>query len=121
MAVVGILGDSPALLGIAFMQILYQGSPFARLAQPSTAVKFASFPAGIANGWLIAGSAAGGFIGSLLGGVLADKYGFNSVNWMGAIGGGLSVLVLVLGVWPHRSSDDEDDLAKAAAASANVN
>ena len=112
MAIVGLISGSPALLGIAFMQILYQGSPFARLAQPSTAVGFASFPAGIANGWLIAGSALGGFIGSLAGGVLADKYGFNAVSWMGAAGAGLSVVVLVVGVWPRaaESATLEQDL-----------
>ena len=116
MAVVGLISGSPALLGIAFMQLLYQGSPFARLAQPSTAVRFASFPAGIANGWLIAGSALGGFIGSLLGGVLADRYGFNAVNWMGAVGAGLSVVVLVLGIWPKRSSGDDVDVDVVPAA-----
>jgi MFS family permease len=120
MAVVGLISGSPALLGIAFMQILYQGSPFARLAQPSTAVRFATFPAGIANGWLIAGSAFGGFIGSLLGGVLADRYGFNAVNWMGAVGAGLSVLVLVLGIWPKRSSETDGGASPQAAPAAQV-
>jgi len=65
MALVGVMADAPALLGIAFMQILYQANPFARLAQPGTAVRFATFPAGIANGWLIAGSV---LVGSLVGG-----------------------------------------------------
>jgi predicted MFS family arabinose efflux permease len=120
MAVVGIVSGSPALLGIAFMQILYQGSPFARLAQPSTAVRFATFPAGIANGWLIAGSAFGGFIGSLLGGVLADRYGFNAVNWMGAAGAGLSVVVLVLGIWPKRSSGADEEAPAGAGAVAEL-
>ncbi len=106
MALVGAMTDSPALLGIAFMQILYQGSPFARLAQPGTAVRFAAFPAGIANGWLIAGSALGGFIGSLIGGAVADAYGFNAVNWMGAIGATLSVVVLVIGIWPKSKETD---------------
>jgi MFS family permease len=112
MALVGVMTDAPALLGIAFMQILYQANPFARLAQPGTAVRFATFPAGIANGWLIAGSALGGFIGSLAGGVLADKYGFNAVSWMGAAGAGLSVVVLVVGVWPRaaESATLEQDL-----------
>lgn len=121
MAVVGLIAGSPALLGIAFMQILYQGSPFARLAQPSTAVGFATFPAGIANGWLIAGSAFGGFIGSLLGGLLADRYGFNAVNWMGAAGAALSVLVLVLGIWPKRSAHPDDEASPLAAPAAQVN
>lgn len=84
------------------------------------AVRFASFPAGIANGWLIAGSALGGFMGSLLGGVLADRYGFNAVNWMGAVGAGLSVVVLVLGIWPKRSPDDGDGAPAGAAPPAQV-
>ena len=105
MATVGLVSGSSALLAIAFMQILYQANSFARLAQPGTAVRFAKFPAGIANGWLIAGSAFGGFIGSMLGGVLADKYGFNSVNWMGAAAAGGSIVVLAFGVWPARESD----------------
>ncbi len=120
MAVVGVISGSPALLGIAFMQILYQGSPFARLAQPSTAVRFATFPAGIANGWLIAGSAFGGFIGSMLGGVLADAYGFNAVNWMGAVGAGMSVVVLLVWIWPKRSSNDGDRESASAAPAAQV-
>jgi len=105
MAVVGLVSGSSALLAVAFMQILYQANPFARLAQPGVAVRFATFPAGIANGWLIAGSALGSFAGALLGGVLAKEYGFNAVNWMGAAAAALSVLVLVLGVWPAKASD----------------
>jgi predicted MFS family arabinose efflux permease len=105
MAVVGLVSGSSALLAVAFMQILYQANPFARLAQPGVAVRFATFPAGLANGWLIAGSALGSFAGALLGGVLAKEYGFNAVNWMGAAAAALSVLVLVLGVWPAKASD----------------
>lgn len=115
MAVVGVVAQNAAVLAIAFMQILYQANPFARLAQPGTAVRFATFPAGMANGWLIAGSAMGGFIGSLLGGVLAKQFGFNAVNWMGAAGAALSVVVLVVGIWPQRSSGDDDDPADAPA------
>jgi predicted MFS family arabinose efflux permease len=116
MALVGLMADAPALLGIAFMQILYQANPFARLAQPGTAVRFATFPAGIANGWLIAGSAFGGFIGSLLGGVLADKYGYNAVSWMGAAGAALSVVVLIFGVWPRASDGDDSEASSGSGA-----
>ena len=120
MAVVGLVAENTAVLAIAFMQVLYQANPFARLAQPGTAVRFATFPAGMANGWLIAGSAAGGFIGSLLGGVLADRYGFNAVNWMGAGAAGLSVAVLVVGVWPQRSSDDDQQTDAPAGSGAKA-
>jgi predicted MFS family arabinose efflux permease len=124
MAVIGLVAENAVVLAIAFMQILYQASPFARLAQPGAAVRFASFPAGIANGWLIAASAMGGFIGSLLGGVLAAKYGFNAVNWMGAAAAGLSVIVLIVGIWPKRQPDDNDGpvpVPPGAAAAAELN
>jgi Na+/melibiose symporter-like transporter len=108
MAVVGLVADNAVLLAIAFMQILYQANPFARLAQPGVAVRFATFPPGMANGWIIAGSALGGFLGSALGGVLADRYGFNAVNWMGAGAAALSVLVLVMGMLPAAKAQPEE-------------
>jgi MFS family permease len=109
MALVGLLADNAVLLAIAFMQILYQANPFARLAQPGVAVRFATFPPGMANGWIIAGSALGGFAGSALGGVLADRYGFNAVNWMGAGAAALSVLVLVMGLLPAARSKQREE------------
>jgi predicted MFS family arabinose efflux permease len=108
MAVVGLVSGAPALLGVAMMQLLYQSNPFARLAQPGTAIVFARVPAGIANGWLIAGSALGSAVGSAWGGVLADRYGFNSVNWMGAGAAAASVAVLFVGLWPRRPAAAEE-------------
>jgi len=92
------------------MQLLYQGSPFARLPQNVLAVRFAPIPSGQANGWVIAGSAMGSFIGSLLGGWLADEVGYNAINWMGAIAAGLGVALIVLVIWPMNKSryGDED-------------
>jgi predicted MFS family arabinose efflux permease len=115
MALVGLLADSAVILAIASMQILYQANPFARLAQSTVAVKMATFPAGIASGWVIAGSALGGFFGSLLGGALADAYGFNAVNWMGAGAAALSVVVLVIGIWPTKQDEPETIEAEASA------
>lgn len=100
MALVGWLSGSAVIVAIAFMQLLYQSNPFSRLAQPSTAVSFATFPAGAANGWLIAASAMGSFIGSAVGGVVADAYGFNAVNWMGAIAAGAAVLLTLVTLLP---------------------
>ena len=111
MAAVGMISNSPALLAVGFMQLLYQANPFARLAQPGTAVRFATFPAGMANGWLIAGSALGSFAGALLGGVLADTYGFNAVNWMGAGAAAGSIALVVFGLWPANTADDQDGQA----------
>ncbi len=100
MAVVGAISDNNVLLGAAFMQVMYNTAPFVRLVQSSLAVRYASFPAGAASGWVIAASAMGSFLGSLIGGFLADQFGFNSVNWMAAVSAGLSVVVLWLWLRP---------------------
>jgi predicted MFS family arabinose efflux permease len=100
MAAVGAALDNAVLIGAAFMQLMYNAAPFVRLAQPSLAVRYARFPAGAANGWVIAASAAGSFAGSLIGGFLADAYGLNAINWMAAVAGGLSVAVLLIWLRP---------------------
>ena len=100
MGAVGLMTDNKALLGAAFMQLMYQAAPFVRLAQPGLAVRFASFPAGQASGWVIAGSAIGSFVGSLLGGYLADAFGYNAVNWMAGAAGAGAVLILFMWLRP---------------------
>ncbi len=100
MAAVGTATGNKVLLGAAFMQVMYNAAPFTRLGQSSLAVRYASFPAGAASGWVIAASATGSFAGSLIGGFLADAFGFNAVNWMAAAAAGLSVAVLWLWLRP---------------------
>lgn len=112
LGLLGLMTSAPVLLVAGAMQLLYQGSPFARLPQNVLAVRFAPIPSGQANGWVIAGSAMGSFIGSLLGGWLADEVGFNAINWMGAVAAGAGVALLVLVIAPinkSRYGDDEDD------------
>jgi len=100
MGAVGLLTDNKALLGAAFMQLMYQTAPFVRLSQPGLAVRFATFPPGQASGWVIAGSAIGSFVGSLLGGYLANAFGYNAVNWMAAAAGGGAALILFIWLRP---------------------
>lgn len=100
MGAVGLMTDNKALLGAAFMQLMYQTAPFVRLAQPGLAVRFATFSAGQASGWVIAGSAIGSFVGSLLGGYLADAFGYNAVNWMAAAAGASATLILFMWLRP---------------------
>jgi MFS family permease len=109
MATVGLMTDNKALLGAAFMQLMYQTAPFVRLSQPGLAVRFASFPAGQASGWVIAGSAIGSFVGSLAGGYLADAFGYNAVNWMAAAAGAGAALILFIWLRPaqQRMKDDQ--------------
>ena len=109
MGAVGLMTDNKALLGAAFMQLMYQTAPFVRLAQPGLAVRFATFPAGQASGWVIAGSAIGSFVGSLLGGYLADTFGYNAVNWMAAAAGGGAALILFIWLRPAEKRMHKDD------------
>jgi len=100
LAIVGMVAQSPLLIVAAFVQLFYQGNPLVRLTQPALAVRFATIPTGAATGWVIAASAAGSFIGSLLGGFLADAFGFNSITWMAAIAAGLAVLLIIVSLLP---------------------
>lgn len=100
MAVVGLIADAPALLAAGFMQLLYQSNPFSRLAQAPVAVRFATFPAGAASGWVMAASATGSFGGSVGGGFLAESLGFNAINWMAVVASGLAVVTALLVLAP---------------------
>jgi MFS family permease len=111
LGVLGLMTSTPVLLVAGAMQLLYQGSPFVRLPQNVLAVRFAPIPSGQANGWVIAGSAMGSFIGSLLGGWLADEVGFNAINWMGAVAAGAGVALLILVIAPINKSRYGDDKA----------
>ncbi len=113
MAGVGLALDNAVILGAAFMQLLYQANPFVRLGQSTNAARFATFPQGAVQGWVIASSAVGGFIGAVLGGFLADSVGFNSINWMAAIAGGLAVLLTVLWLTPANRKFEAEQEADA--------
>jgi predicted MFS family arabinose efflux permease len=116
MAPLGVVANAPILIVVALMQILYQGHPFVRLTQAAIAVRFATIPAGAASGWVVAASATGSFIGSIVGGFLADKVGFNTINWMAAFAVGAAVLLLFLGLWPaeRRKRAEEEGAALGA-------
>ncbi len=101
MAVLGLITQSTPLIMVAIsMQVLYQGMPFIRLTQPVGAIRFSTISAGQASGWVIGASAVGSFVGSVLGGWLADKVGFNAINWMGAVAAGLAVLLTFIVIFP---------------------
>ena len=116
MGAVGLMTDNKVLLGAAFMQLMYQAAPFVRLPQAGLAVRFASFPAGQANGWVIAASALGSFVGALLGGYLAKEFGYNSINWMAAVAGAGSFAILFIWLRPANNTLRSDGRASEAAA-----
>ena len=115
LAVLGLVANAPVLIVVAFMQILYQGTPFVRLTQPVVAVRFATIAAGAASGWVIGASALGSFFGSVLGGFLADGVGFNAINWMGAIAAGLAVLLIIINLWPAERKKREEEAVSVKA------
>ena len=100
MALVGMMASKPIIVAAAFMLILYQSNPFSRIAQGVVGMRFATVPAGATSGWVIASSAAGSFLGALIGGYLASSIGFNAINWMSAIAVGLALLLMVVSLWP---------------------
>jgi predicted MFS family arabinose efflux permease len=65
---------------------------------------------------VLGASAAGSFVGSVLGGFLADSVGFNAISWMGAIAAGAAVLLLLLVMWPAERGKRKKESAAAQAA-----
>lgn len=110
LALVGMLAGSTLILAAAFMMTLYMGVPVARLAQGPIGHRFAIVQAGEAIGFIYGASALGAFLGSLLAGLLADAFGFNAVNWMGAIAGGLAVILLIFRMWPSWRQKEADSV-----------
>ena len=101
MAVVGMITNSSVILVAAFfMIIMYQGNSFNRISQGVVGMRFATIPPGSASGWVIAASAAGSFLGALIGGFLASSIGFNAINWMATLAVGAALLLLIFFLWP---------------------
>lgn len=100
LAILGLVGSVGPLIVFLFAQILYISRPFGRLPQPAVGVRFSPISPGQTTGWIGGAAAIGSFIGSLLGGWLADTVGFNAINWMGAIAVGLAVLLYVFSLLP---------------------
>ncbi len=96
------------------MQILYQGNPFSRIAQGVVGMRFATIPPGATSGWVIAGSAAGSFLGALIGGFLANAVGFNAINWMAAVAVGAASLLVFFGLWPAERNKSAAESAETA-------
>jgi MFS family permease len=100
LALLGLIADSPLLIVAGAMQLLYQGAPFIRMAQPVVGLRFSTFGAGAATGWVIGSLAVGSAIGSLLGGWLGQNVGFNAINWMGVVSAALALALLLIFLWP---------------------
>ncbi len=119
MALVGMMTNKPIIIAAAFMLILYQSNPFSRISQGVVGMRFATIPAGATSGWVIAASAAGSFIGALIGGFLASSVGFNAINWMAAIAVGAALLLLFVFLWPAERKKRAEETAVPAAPAPN--
>ena len=116
MALIGMMASKPILLAAAFMLILYQSNPFSRISQGVVGMRFATIPAGVTSGWVIAASAAGSFLGALVGGFLASSIGFNAINWMAAIAVGIALLLMFISLWPAEQKKRKTEAAEPSAA-----
>lgn len=118
LALLGMVANAPVLIVAASMQLLYQSNAFIRFAQPVLGVRFSILGPGGASGWVIGAAAIGSFVGSLLGGWLADSIGYNAINWMATISIGLAVLLTFISLWPaERKKRAEESAAASGAAS----
>jgi predicted MFS family arabinose efflux permease len=111
MALLGMAAKSPVLLVAASMQLVYQSNAFVRFAQPVLGVRFSPVGPTAASGWVIAAAGIGSFIGSLLGGWLADQFGFNAINWMAVISVGAAVLLIFVSLWPAERKKRAEEAA----------
>jgi len=111
LALLGMAAKSPVLLVAASMQLLYQSNAFVRFAQPVLGVRFSPVGPTAASGWVIAAAGIGSFIGSLLGGWLADQFGFNAINWMAVIAVGAAVLLTFVSLWPAERKKRAEEAA----------
>jgi predicted MFS family arabinose efflux permease len=88
------LSPAVALVSVGVL-LFYASNSFVDLAVYPLGVRAASVRASEASGWVFGAIALAGAFGSVLAGVLADTYGFNSINWMASVAG-VAAVVLIL-------------------------
>jgi predicted MFS family arabinose efflux permease len=117
LALLGLLTKNAPLVLVAIsMQLLYQSNAFIRFAQPVLGVRFSALGPGSASGWVIGAAAIGSFIGSLLGGLLAEAFGYNAINWMATISIAGALLLVIFSLWPAERKKRAAESAAAEAA-----
>ena len=117
LALLGLLtNNAPMVLVAVSMQLLYQSNAFIRFTQPVLGVRFSALGPGGASGWVIGAAAIGSFIGSLLGGWLADAFGYNAINWMATISIAGSMLLVIFSLWSaeRKKRAEENEVAEPA-------
>ena len=114
LALLGLLTKNASMVLVAIsMQLLYQSNAFIRFTQPVLGVRFSTLGPGGASGWVIGAAAIGSFVGSLLGGWLADAFGYNAINWMASVSIAVAMLLVLFSLWPAERKKRTEEGAAA--------
>ncbi|UCC50594.1 MAG: MFS transporter [Anaerolineaceae bacterium] len=106
--VLAMLGNVPAILPLAMYVILLVGIAWVDLAGPALASRLSVAGIGATQGLLMGSLALGTFFGALLGGWMAENFGFRILPWLTAIGVGIAI---VLGYLAIRKEEPVDTAA----------
>jgi hypothetical protein len=96
LAILGMFVTSPIAIVSVLVLLLYASNSFVDLAVYPLGVRAATVRASEASGWVFGAIALAGALGSVLAGVLAEAFGFNSINWMASIAGAGAVVLIAV-------------------------
>jgi MFS family permease len=96
LAILGMFVTSPIAIVSVLVLLLYASNSFVDLAVYPLGVRAATVRASEASGWVFGAIALAGALGSVLAGVLAEAFGFNSINWLASIAGAGAVVLLAV-------------------------
>jgi predicted MFS family arabinose efflux permease len=103
--ILAMLGNVPAILPLAMYVILLVGIAWVDLAGPALAGRLSVAGIGATQGLLMGSLALGTFFGALLGGWMAENFGFQILPWLTAIGVGVAIALGYLAIRKEEPAD----------------
>lgn len=103
--VLAMVGNVPAILPLAMYIILLVGIAWVDLAGPALAGRLSVAGIGATQGLLMGSLALGAFFGALLGGWMAENFGFAVLPWLTAIGVGIAIALGYLAIRKEEPAD----------------
>jgi MFS family permease len=103
--VLAIVGNVPSFLPLGMYVILLVGIAWVDLAGPALAGRLSIAGIGATQGLLMGALAIGAFLGALLGGWLAETFGFQTLPWVTAI---CVFIAILLGILVVRNQGTEE-------------